>query len=199
MAQAGLYSTVQIRPVREARCNARARLGQMLTNVERHQGKTTISHDAKKFMVYLREINLDKDSAVRAQRIGSLPGRERQLVFEEALGDDVLPTFNDLIERARPYWYKASRKRRHERIVALASVARVQDMLGPFPLIYADPPWRFHIYSEKGLERTPDQHYPTMSDEEIAASRCVVVRCRASPQRLPRCSCGARRRTSRGR
>jgi N6-adenosine-specific RNA methylase IME4 len=39
--------------------------------------------------------------------------------------------------------------------------------LGPFPLIYADPPWRFAIYSEKGLERTPDQHYETLTDEQI--------------------------------
>jgi N6-adenosine-specific RNA methylase IME4 len=43
----------------------------------------------------------------------------------------------------------------------------VPDVLGPFPLIYADPPWKFEIYSEKGMERTPDQHYPTLSDKEI--------------------------------
>ncbi len=40
-------------------------------------------------------------------------------------------------------------------------------VIGPFPLILADPPWRFETYSDKGLERAPDQHYPTLSDEEI--------------------------------
>src|SRR5262249_26746747 len=39
--------------------------------------------------------------------------------------------------------------------------------VGPFPLIYADPPWQFEIYSEMGADRTPDQHYPTLTDQEI--------------------------------
>ena len=39
--------------------------------------------------------------------------------------------------------------------------------VGPFALFYADPPWQFEIYSEMGAERTPDQHYPTLTDQEI--------------------------------
>jgi N6-adenosine-specific RNA methylase IME4 len=40
---------------------------------------------------------------------------------------------------------------------------------GRFALIYADPPWSFETYSEKGKDMTsPDNHYPTMSDELIA-------------------------------
>jgi N6-adenosine-specific RNA methylase IME4 len=38
-------------------------------------------------------------------------------------------------------------------------------------LIYADPPWKFETYSPKGLGRTPDQHYPTLSDAEIKSFR----------------------------
>src|SRR5262249_42231424 len=45
------------------------------------------------------------------------------------------------------------------------------DAIGPFPLIYADPPWKFEIYSEMGAERTPDQHYPTLTDDEISEFR----------------------------
>lgn len=35
--------------------------------------------------------------------------------------------------------------------------------------IYADPPWRFETWSEKGSNRSADRHYATMSDAEIAA------------------------------
>jgi N6-adenosine-specific RNA methylase IME4 len=41
-----------------------------------------------------------------------------------------------------------------------------------FALIYADPPWSFETYSEKGKDMTsPDNHYPTMSYEAIAGIR----------------------------
>ena len=36
-----------------------------------------------------------------------------------------------------------------------------------YEIIYADPPWRFLTYSEKGKGRSAEKHYPTMSKEEI--------------------------------
>lgn len=38
-----------------------------------------------------------------------------------------------------------------------------------FEIIYADPPWSFDNWSEKGEDRNPNQHYDTMPWEEIAA------------------------------
>ena len=41
--------------------------------------------------------------------------------------------------------------------------------LGPFSLIYADPPWKWGHFgerdkeNERGKGRTPDQHYPTLT------------------------------------
>lgn len=42
----------------------------------------------------------------------------------------------------------------------------------PFPqkkykIIYADPPWQFKAWSNKGKGRSPERHYKTMSLEEI--------------------------------
>jgi N6-adenosine-specific RNA methylase IME4 len=34
-------------------------------------------------------------------------------------------------------------------------------------LIYADPPWSYEMYSEKGYEKSPEAQYDTMSDEDI--------------------------------
>jgi N6-adenosine-specific RNA methylase IME4 len=37
-----------------------------------------------------------------------------------------------------------------------------------FPVIYADPPWRFPVYSEiTGRNKSAENHYPTMTTEEI--------------------------------
>ena len=36
-----------------------------------------------------------------------------------------------------------------------------------YKVIYADPPWQFKTYSEKGLEKSADKHYPTMSLSDI--------------------------------
>lgn len=46
--------------------------------------------------------------------------------------------------------------------------------VSPFPdkkyaLLLCDPPWRFQAYSGKGLQKSPDRHYPTMTPNQIAA------------------------------
>lgn len=38
-----------------------------------------------------------------------------------------------------------------------------------YSIIYADPPWRYKVYSKKGLGRSAESHYPTMELEEIQA------------------------------
>ena len=36
-----------------------------------------------------------------------------------------------------------------------------------YKIIYADPPWHFHTYSDKGKERCAENHYPTLDIGEI--------------------------------
>jgi N6-adenosine-specific RNA methylase IME4 len=38
---------------------------------------------------------------------------------------------------------------------------------GPFDLIYADPPWNFEAYSEKGQGRSVCRHYKTMHHDSV--------------------------------
>ena len=38
-----------------------------------------------------------------------------------------------------------------------------------YNIIYADPPWRYKVYSKKGLGRSAESHYPTMELEDIRA------------------------------
>ena len=119
------------------------------------------------FRALLAEIGLKPDAAVEAQRVACLPFKDFEKFCNGARRSGDVPTFDELIRYARPYWYQASRRAKHEAIRDRAVMNR--SVVGPFPLIYADPPWRFDVYGEKGLERTPDQHYETLTDEEIIA------------------------------
>ena len=38
-----------------------------------------------------------------------------------------------------------------------------------YPVIYADPPWQYRVYSQKGLGRSAESHSPTMGIDEIRA------------------------------
>lgn len=38
-----------------------------------------------------------------------------------------------------------------------------------YNIIYADPPWKYKVYSKKGKGRSAENHYPTMSIDEICA------------------------------
>ena len=39
--------------------------------------------------------------------------------------------------------------------------------LKKYQVIYADPPWKYYVYSKKGLGRSAEHHYPTMSIDDI--------------------------------
>lgn len=89
--------------------------------------------------------------------------------FEKAIDEGVINPTAERAEIARLV-SKGTRTARHRKIAALATTASFEmpEHFGPFPLIYADAPWKFHAYDdESGAARTPDQHYPTLTDQEI--------------------------------
>jgi N6-adenosine-specific RNA methylase IME4 len=38
-----------------------------------------------------------------------------------------------------------------------------------YGIVYADPPWQYKVYSDKGKGRSAENHYPTMTIEDISA------------------------------
>jgi hypothetical protein len=98
MRRANLFETESIRPVNESRMRARWKLGQLLAIFERGTGPgrgKKVSHDAKSFMAYIKKVGLDKDTAVRAQRIGALPPKELDGAFAAARKASDLVQFSD--------------------------------------------------------------------------------------------------------
>jgi N6-adenosine-specific RNA methylase IME4 len=62
----------------------------------------------------------------------------------------------------RPSFYALTSKQRDE-VIELAG------KLGRFDVILVDFPWRFGTYSKKGMGRSAERHYGTMTLDEIAA------------------------------
>lgn len=46
---------------------------------------------------------------------------------------------------------------------------------GQYGLIYADPPWAYEMYSEKGYEKSPDVHYNCMKQDELKDLRDQIL------------------------
>jgi hypothetical protein len=148
--------------VNELRMRARWLLGQALAGIERGAGRPDNSGgERRNFKGYIKSIGLKETSAKQAQRMGCMPETDLVRAFALAREHEVLVTTDELIKIARPYWYQASRKQKHQNIAAKAEMTSAD--IGPFPLIYADPPWKFEVYSDKGprshsRSALPDSH-----------------------------------------
>jgi N6-adenosine-specific RNA methylase IME4 len=46
---------------------------------------------------------------------------------------------------------------------------------GQFGVLYADPPWQYKMYSDKGYEKSPDVHYDCMMAEQMEAMRDQII------------------------
>jgi N6-adenosine-specific RNA methylase IME4 len=102
-----------------------------------------------------------------------------------ALADGRAPTKAEILQAAREIRSerqndKAQRRQERERELAARQSSLPDKRYG---VIYADPEWRFEVYSrDTGMDRAADNHYPTSSTEDIcnrpvadiAADDCVL-------------------------
>ena len=57
-----------------------------------------------------------------------------------------------------------------------------------YPVVYVDPPWPHKTFSEAGKQKSPENHYPTMTP----AGRSRPCRSATWPPSAPCCGCGRR-------
>lgn len=80
------------------------------------------------------------------------------------------------------------------RVMSEGHYTELQKTFPPFPkkrygVILADPPWAFSTYSENGLDRSADNHYPTLDTDTLcgvgpyvpAADDCILFLWATSP------------------
>jgi N6-adenosine-specific RNA methylase IME4/ParB-like chromosome segregation protein Spo0J len=62
----------------------------------------------------------------------------------------------------------ATRIERVAKIEAAATNCPLSELGRTFPVLYADPPWRFETWSEGGQQKAAEMHYPTATVAELA-------------------------------
>jgi N6-adenosine-specific RNA methylase IME4/ParB-like chromosome segregation protein Spo0J len=77
----------------------------------------------------------------------------------------------EILDKAKEIRQQRAEERRKERLEKISEISKGNSEISvisrKFPVIYADPPWRYeHVESES---RAIENHYPTMSLDEICA------------------------------
>lgn len=78
----------------------------------------------------------------------------------------------EILQAAKQIRAEKAVVRRTERLEKIADISKGNTELGTatkYPIIYADPPWRYENPPMGGTNRSIENHYPTMTLEEICA------------------------------
>jgi N6-adenosine-specific RNA methylase IME4 len=127
------------------------------------KAKRTIALDAtrgKAGKAWLKHVaGTSLDQGVEIDALIKLPESERNELIQRAKTDKKIS--------AKFHLKKYTREQRHQAIRDAAKRAKTDPLLGPYLLLYADPPWPFETFSEKGLGSSPVMHYPVLSFKKI--------------------------------
>ena len=99
-----------------------------------------------------------------AADVARLPEPEQQIIV--AKGE------REILEAAKRIRAERAEERRSERVTRIEEISKGNDDLSmdrKYPIIYADPPWRYENPPVGDSNRSIENHYPTMSIEEICA------------------------------
>lgn len=79
-----------------------------------------------------------------------------------------LKSYTNTVRNANQYLIRKRRKKMSNKKKAIEKLP-LKNIKKTYKIILCDPPWRFETWSEKGKGRGPEQHYETISLEEIKA------------------------------
>jgi N6-adenosine-specific RNA methylase IME4 len=168
----------------ELRLRAERRLGAMIAEQKRTVGlnrggrPSKTGTDNEPVSVKLADVGIDKKLSARSQKVAGIGEQAfeavvanvRQRIAQQSGRVSLDVTAVD----------KKEKRANRERVLAGIQMALPKKKYG---VIYADPEWRFEPYSrESGMDRAPENHYPTSELEaicarpvrDIAAPDCVL-------------------------
>lgn len=166
----------------ELRLRAERRLGIMLAEQKRtiglaKPGPKIGSDDEPNYRPTLAEVGIDKKLSMRSQKVGGIGEQAFEAMIEgvrQRISEGGRVSL-DVVSAD-----KKERRAERERDLAARQSALPEKRYG---VIYADPEWRFEVYSrDTGMDRAADNHYPTSSTDDIcrrpvqdiAADDCVL-------------------------
>jgi N6-adenosine-specific RNA methylase IME4 len=149
----------------EVKIRAERKAGELLAEIPKNGG----ARDGKRGSIAeprLAEIGVTKKQSHRWQAVASVPEEKFERHIEQTKKADGELTTASVLTLAKTV-RNAARNASHT--VGVESVVQLESLISEgkkFGCIYADPPWR---YGNQGTRAATDNHYPTMSPEEIAA------------------------------
>lgn len=152
----------------ELRHRAERRLGLMLAEQKRHdglgQGKRTdlVPKENQVGKITLEEIGIDKKLSSRSQKIAGI-GEQAFEAMIDSVRERIAGGQRVSLDIGTAD--KKERRAERERELATKQASLPNKRYG---VIYADPEWRFEVYSrETGMDRAADNHYPTSGTDAI--------------------------------
>lgn len=110
----------------------------------------------------LAEAGIDKNLANEGRKLGALSDED----FEDAV-KTARAAVHGVVKSALRAEDKAVARGEKEKALGSKIVAMPGHLFG---VLYVDPPTRFEVYSrDTGMDRAADNHYPTMTDDELMA------------------------------
>jgi N6-adenosine-specific RNA methylase IME4 len=153
---------------------AERRLGEMLQVLplakaargNQHTARRNWSHDATG-PVLLKTLGISKSRSSRAQQMASLPAPAFNRYIRDSVKSGQEPTISAVLRLVKQQQANGSVQTQSEhpdRFVT--SLQTIINAGRRFSTIYADPPWK---YDNQATRAATDNHYPTMTVEQIAA------------------------------
>lgn len=174
----------------EIHMRAERRLGEMLIEVKQDgqlrsgRPKTETpdnSRDPRPLSrIVLKDAGISRDLSARSQKCASISTRAFEAMVartREKIVAGAATIVNPMKDLSKAE--KQERRANHERVLGAMQMSLPNKRYG---VILADPEWRFEVWGENGLDRAPDNHYPTSPIEaikarpvqDIAARDCVL-------------------------
>jgi len=118
------------------------------------------------------EIAARKEDAKSREQAGKLVGVSGRYIQDAKFVRERAPELAEKVLAGEMTLPEAKKEIRLQQKAALVAQIAEQkaaplDSIGPFPVIYADPPWRYEFAEDRG--RQIENHYPTMPLDEIKA------------------------------
>lgn len=114
--------------------------------------------------------------AIRDGKISVHSGEAISHLEHEAQRAVLAQEEKEIIARAKEIRAERQRLRHAERLANMRRIENGGQKTAPekvgfkYPIIYADPPWRFSVRDEEtGRDRSAENHYPTMTTDDICA------------------------------
>ncbi len=155
----------------EIKCRAVVKIGGLSRKLDASRGganpKATLPAGGKSKAAVLADAKISTSAAQRYEAVAEADEAEPtrgEKYYVDCKAQGKAPTLGGLRNAL-----KGDRRRERETELA-AKTARASEQLGStlYPVIYADPPWRFQPYSDKtGMDRAADNHYPTVTVEKL--------------------------------